>query len=180
MLEVPLLPAWKADATSVHHIFDRIVEARGRRIREELRETFRGCRRRCRRRQMYCQPPYSPPLRHRWSGALLAFQGKFFAEPSETSEAPFWRLLPLHSVASTPPDLFSAAISRIFLNQLQNQLWFEVWRFFWFFKYSAVSLSLEFFAEPSETKYIVRLHFGGWFHYTVLPLVSWCDCHIFV
>ena len=83
----------------MHHIFDRIVEARGRRIREELRETFRGCRRRCRRRQMYCQPPYSPPLRHRWSGALLAFQGKFFAEPSETSEAPFWRLLPLHSVA---------------------------------------------------------------------------------
>ena len=83
----------------MHHIFDRIVEARGRRIREELRETFRGCRRRCRRRQMYCQPPYSPPLRHRWSGALLAFQGKFFAEPSETSEAPFWRLLPQHSVA---------------------------------------------------------------------------------
>ena len=39
------------------------------------------------------------PLCHRWSGALLAFQGKFFAEPSETSEAPFWRLLPLHSVA---------------------------------------------------------------------------------
>ena len=83
----------------MHHIFDRIVEARGRRIREELRETFRGCRRRCRRRQMYCQPPYSPSLRHRWSGALLAFQGKFFAEPSETSEAPFWRLLPLHSVS---------------------------------------------------------------------------------
>ena len=41
------------------------------------------------------QPTITPSVE--WSSC--AFQGKFFAEPSETSEAPFWRLLPLHSVA---------------------------------------------------------------------------------
>ena len=105
----PFLPAWKADATSVHHIFDRIVEARGRRIWEELRETFRGCRRRCRRR--WCTANRHTAHHYAIGGVeLLLFKGNF-------------------------------SLSRARL---------------------------------------VRLHFGGCFHCTVLPLVSWSHCHIYI